>query len=526
MKNILFLKLSTIRARITIIISIQIIFIIASFVIIFYYQSKVIYLENSINIADKTQFLTANLVLKISEYILEGSNNASKVNYAIDQLDSNIVSLRQNGTISGIQSTQDFLEDWNVIYQKWLSLKSALINNIIKPKDKISSVINPAEAETGKSTPIDKAIKTKLEPNTASLLNSSKELITDLDEFVKEDAQNSVFLQKILEFFNIAVTTALILYFVIKILKPVFVLTNATSEVIRGNFNVSVRSKGNGDELSILSDSFNSMLNTIKNFIKKQSELTKELEKANEELKYKDQLKDEFINLAAHELQGPIQPILGLSEILRDKDILETSDRGNKNKNLNEKEILDVIIRNSKRLSYLADDILDVARIENDNLKLEKSVFNLNSTINNVIKDLITERGLQNLIIKLDSQPEKPILVFADRTRIYQVISNLIRNALKFTLITDSKIEISLQRTRCANKKEFVAVKIKDNGKGIDSQILPRLFEKFATKSEKGTGLGLYISKNIIEAHGGTIKGYNNPDQKGATFEFTLPIEK
>ena len=525
MKNILFLKLSTIRARITILISIQIIFIIASFVIIFYYQSKVIYLENSINIADKTQFLTANLVLKISEYILEGSNNASKVNYAIDQLDSNIVSLRENGKISGIQSTQDFLEDWNVIYQKWLSLKSALINNIIKPKEKISSVINPVEAETGKSTPIDKAIKTKLEPNTASLLNSSKELITDLDEFVKEDAQNSLFLQKILEFFNIAVTIALVVYFVIKILKPVFVLTNATSEVTRGNFNVSIISKGNGDELSILSDSFNSMMNTIKNFIKKQSELTKELEKLNQELKYKDRLKDEFINLAAHELQGPIQPILGLSEVLRDKDIIENGCGGNK-KNLNEKEILDVIIRNSKRLSYLADDILDVARIENDNLKLEKTTFNLHSTLNNVIKDLITERDLQNPIIKLVSQPEGPILVFADSTRIYQVISNLIRNALKFTPITGSKIEISLQKVRCTNKKEFVAVKIKDNGKGIDSEILPRLFEKFATKSEKGTGLGLYISKNIIEAHGGTIRGYNNPDQKGATFEFTLPIEK
>ncbi|HKO41502.1 MAG TPA: hypothetical protein VJU85_09605, partial [Nitrososphaeraceae archaeon] len=90
MKNILFLKLSTIRARITILISIQIIFVISSLVILFYYQSQVIYLENSINIADKTQFLTANLVLKISEYILEGSKDASQVNHAMDQLDSNI----------------------------------------------------------------------------------------------------------------------------------------------------------------------------------------------------------------------------------------------------------------------------------------------------------------------------------------------------------------------------------------------------------------------------------------------------
>ena len=305
-------------------------------------------------------------------------------------------------------------------------------------------------------------------------------------------------------------------------MKPVLALTDATSEVIRGNFNVSVRSRGK-DELSVLSDSFNCMMNTIKNFIKKQSELTKELEKVNEELKRKDQLKDEFINLAAHELQGPIQPILGLSEILRDKD-LQTSCNNKRNK-LNEEEILDVIIRNSKRLRYLADDILDVARIENGNLKLEKSAFNLSTEINNVIKDVLTEKDLQNQIIQLVFQPKESIIVFADRIRIYQVVSNLIRNALKFTPIFDSKIEISLKKIKYANK-DFVAVTINDNGKGIDGEILPKIFEKFASKSDKGTGLGLYISRNIIEAHSGTIRGYNNFDQNGATFEFTLPIEK
>jgi hypothetical protein len=120
--------------------------------------------------------------------------------------------------------------EWNVIYQKWISLKSILINNIIKPNEKTSSGTFSAVAV--RSATIDKAIKTELEPNTFSLLNSSKELITDLDEFAKEGAENSVFLQKILEFFNITVTTALVLYFIIKILKPVFVLTNATFEVI------------------------------------------------------------------------------------------------------------------------------------------------------------------------------------------------------------------------------------------------------------------------------------------------------
>jgi signal transduction histidine kinase len=142
-----------------------------------------------------------------------------------------------------------------------------------------------------------------------------------------------------------------------------------------------------------------------------------------------------------------------------------------------------------------------------------------------VIKDVITEKDLQNQIIQLVFQPKESIIVFADKIRIYQVVSNLIRNALKFTPIFDSKIEISLRKIKYANK-DFVAVTINDNGKGIDCEILPKIFEKFASKSDKGTGLGLYISRNIIEAHSGTIRGYNNFDQNGATFEFTLPIEK
>ena len=525
MKKLELIKLSTIRARIAILIFIQIVFIIISFIILSYYQSQVIYLENSINIADKNRFLTANLMLKISEYILEGSNDVSKINSAINQLESNILTLGHNGKVSDIPlalGSPDFLEDWNIIYQKWVSLKSILINNIIKPNEKMSKVISPAGAEAPSSTIIDKAIKTKLEPDTLSLLNSSNELITDLDEFAKDESQNSILIQRIIEILNIVVIAAFVLYFVIKILRPVFALTDATSEVIRGNLNVSVRSKGN-DELSVLSNSFNSMMKIIKNFVKKQGELTKKLEKANEELKYKDRLKDEVINLTAHELQGPIQPILGLLEILREKQT-EIGLNIDEEKKLNQVEILDIIIRNSKRIRYIVDEILDVTRIENGNLKLEKSKFNLNEEIKNGIKDLITEKDMENQIIRFAFQPKESIIVFADKIRIYQVISNLIRNALKFTPRIDSKIEISLEKVN--NDREFVTAIIKDNGKGIDSEILPRLFEKFATKSDKGIGLGLYISRNIIEAHGGTIIGYNNPNGNGAIFEFTLPIEK
>jgi signal transduction histidine kinase len=144
--------------------------------------------------------------------------------------------------------------------------------------------------------------------------------------------------------------------------------------------------------------------------------------------------------------------------------------------------------------------------------------------MNNVIKDLVVkDKTDRKLDIEFNSPFKDQIMVYADKIRIYQVISNLLRNALKFT--PNGKITITLEKTERNNKK-FISVRIKDDGKGIDPQVLPMLFKKFVTKSESGTGLGLYISKNIVEAHGGIIRGYNNPDGKGATFEFTLPLDE
>ena len=235
------------------------------------------------------------------------------------------------------------------------------------------------------TTTIDKDIKTILETRTVSLVDSSNALVTQLGEHARNSLQNLMFLQTIFAVLNIAVA-AVVLYLVMKILKPIFALTRATSEISRGNLDVSVKSRGNNDELSVLTDSFNSMMNSIKNYINKQNELTKELKDANEELKYNDRLKDEFINVAAHELRTPIQPILGLSELLR-----SNKGRGNSSSNSSsnsavislekEEELLDVIIRNSKRLRQFAEDILDVAKIEGGSLFLKKEKFNIKEMI-------------------------------------------------------------------------------------------------------------------------------------------------
>src|ERR671920_676199 len=235
-----------------------------------------------------------------------------------------------------------------------------------------------------------------------------------------------------------------------------------------------------------------------------------------ERLKDIQRMKDEFINIAAHELRTPIQPILGLSEVLQSKI-----------KDVKQRQLLDTITRNAKRLQRLTDDILDVTKIESQSLKLNKERCNLNDVITNVIDDMIINRefkkennnGDDN--IKLEYRP-KDIFVEVDRVRVTQVISNLLNNAIKFT--KEGKITITIEKK---DNEEVAVISIKDTGIGIDSEVFPKLFSKFASKSYQGTGLGLFICKSVIEAHDGKIWAENNnnntQEKKGATFYFTLP---
>jgi two-component system sensor histidine kinase VicK len=245
-----------------------------------------------------------------------------------------------------------------------------------------------------------------------------------------------------------------------------------------------------------------------------QQEKLKEYEK----LKEADKMKTEFINVAAHELRTPIQPILGLSEVLRSKT-----------KDTEQLSYLDVINRNAKRLLQLADDILDVTRIESQSLKLKKERFDLQELITAMVNEYSEIIAKSNKNIKLayvskNENGSKSILVEADRGRISQVISNLLTNAIKFT--QEGGIIVTTGINDDDNNKNAIIVSVKDSGAGIDSEILPQLFAKFTSKSFQGTGLGLFISKSIIEAHSGKIWARNNPDGRGATFSFTLPLRK
>ncbi len=261
-----------------------------------------------------------------------------------------------------------------------------------------------------------------------------------------------------------------------------------------------------------------------------QSELCQQLRQAYEQLKVDDTMHKEFINVVAHELRNPIQPIVGLTEVLRTIKKEAPNSR--------QEDLLDVIIRNAKRLQRLTDDILDVTRIENQALQINKEQFELSGVVTNVISDCKIRLRCEPLyqeknIILVFLPPYENIYIEADKNRLTQVMYNLLSNAINYTEkgIISVCMEIKNKDIRNSgnnnnnnnNNEQEVVVSVKDSGSGIDPSIFPRLFSKFATNSPKGTGLGLFISKSIIEAHGGRIWGENNPDGKGAAFTISLP---
>jgi signal transduction histidine kinase len=224
-------------------------------------------------------------------------------------------------------------------------------------------------------------------------------------------------------------------------------------------------------------------------------------------------MQKDFINVAAHELRTPIQPILGLTEIVCSKI-----------KNTEQRELLDTVVRNAKRLQRLADDIIDVTKIESQSLKLNKEIFDLNEVISNIIDDYKSLIVNGNYKVKLNFKLFKEtLLIEADRERISEVVSNLLSNAIKFT--KEGEVFVSVEKKE-DNNNNYALVTVRDSGAGIDQEILPNLFSKFITKSFEGIGLGLYISKHIVEAHGGKIWAENNSKDGncGSIFCFKLPL--
>jgi signal transduction histidine kinase len=249
----------------------------------------------------------------------------------------------------------------------------------------------------------------------------------------------------------------------------------------------------------------------IKGMVENLNQSNQQLLQIIDELKAENLKLKLFINIAAHELRTPIMPIVGYAEILQE--------------DIGERKEIKGIIYNAKRLDQLAGNILEGAKIENHTLQLHKEQFNLKDILADIVDDydnLLTVKGKKD--VRLRYEP-KDILLVADKVRMERVISNLLNNAIKFTVNGEITISTTTQIKHNNNGSggEIINISIKDSGTGLSPEILPKLFSKFVSTDSGGTGLGLFVSKNIVEAHGGKIEAQNNPDGKGATFSFTIP---
>ena len=236
-------------------------------------------------------------------------------------------------------------------------------------------------------------------------------------------------------------------------------------------------------------------------------ELLWKSDELNEKLKDHERLQTEFINIASHEIKTPIQALLTYSELLQSEPEKNES-------------YVDAVKRNALRLKLLSNNLLDLTKIQNKTLVINKDRFDLSEVISFMVGDFRNQikSNQAHLSVELQFTRHDPVFVEADKDKVAQIISNLINNALKFT--EKGTILISLKKGQ-----DEVTVSVKDTGAGIEPHILPNLFTKFTTKHHSGTGVGLYISKSIVEAHGGRIWGKNNSHGTGATFAFTLPVK-
>jgi signal transduction histidine kinase len=335
---------------------------------------------------------------------------------------------------------------------------------IVAPKDEFANDILRGLAEENKQSP-------KNSPDTSSKENNRPGTINI--RYIDSNLQTKVFVLVVDRCFSLAVE-----------------LRNSLGSSKRGLVGLATYSNSKATV-----ESYASVFDTLW----KQTELY-------DQLQVHDRMQKEFINIAAHELRNPIQPLLLSSESLRGS--------------MPDEERVSIVIRNAKKLQILANEILDITKIESKTLVLRKESVSLNEIVLYGMKDLLDLQTISEGKVNVVYEPNREdIFVEVDRDRLGQVISNLLNNSMKFT----EAGTISITTERSPNETEAI-VSIKDTGSGIDPEILPRLFSKFVTKSDTGgTGLGLYICKNIVEAHGGKIWAENNSEGRGATFTFSLP---
>ena len=308
--------------------------------------------------------------------------------------------------------------------------------------------------------------------------------------------------------------------------KPLERLNAAVKDIAKGKWDKKV-DIDRSDEVGELAKSFNSMAGKLK-------ESFETLENQNQELKRLDRLKDDFLANTSHELRTPLNGIIGITQSMLDGATGKLSEPQHNN--------LSMVVTSGNRLSNLVNDILDFSKLKNKNLELQLRSVGLRSiteVVLTVSKTLIVGKDLQ----LVNAVPDDLPLVYADENRLQQILYNLIGNGIKFTESGSVEVSASLcNREGTTNlfsngdkgqaiDNQQIAISVRDTGIGIPSESLDRIFESFEQEDGSterkygGTGIGLTVTKQLVELHGGTIS-VESEVGVGSRFTFTLPISK
>ncbi|MEI6597093.1 MAG: sensor histidine kinase, partial [bacterium] len=317
-----------------------------------------------------------------------------------------------------------------------------------------------------------------------------------VSEWPADDAQSVIYdilvQSAIIILISLILTVVLSLIMVRQIVKPIAILENGAKQIAKGKLDLQINLK-TGDEFETLGDNFNMM--------------TKALAE-------NQKLKDEFVFIAAHELRTPVTAIKGYLSMILEKSFGNVPEKINKP--------LKIVEAANQRLVQLVEDLLEVARSDAGRMQIELSPLSIGEQIQTVIKELESLAKQKNIAINYKSELSNK-KVLADAYKIKEVLINLIGNAIKYTL-TDGGIEISHEI-----KDNLLITHIKDHGMGISKENLAKLFKKFyrvesdQTAKIEGTGLGLFICKQIVERMEGGITAESEAGQ-GSTFSFSLKL--
>jgi signal transduction histidine kinase len=450
----------------------------------------------------KISYISAKSDLR--EFMLSEPPNVTEYRLQLDRVNKGILDLLEieKQSFEQLEGEAGEEEISERIYESWQEIQTTYPRIIESGNENTSSenmTLLLAEARRMEG-PFESLINQRIEEE-----NEELEQRIRLTQDYSASAINLLFL---VTGIAIALSLGVGIFISRSIVNPIRKIMHAAREISHGNLTTKVTVPSR-DEIGELAKRFDDMRESIRltneNLNTLVKSRTKELESANEELKQKDRIKDEFISIASHELKTPVHPILELAEAAKEGLI-------------GHEEAWELVFKHAMRLQRLTNDILDVSRIETGQLTYRFEKVPINQIIRNVVRQILVNIN-KDLQIQLNLVKE--IEIDGDKDRLVQVFVNILENAKKFTKRGKIKVE-----SRVFAETNMIEIRVSDTGTGISSDILPEIFDKFVTRGEPGgTGLGLFISKAIVNAHGGKISAQNN-EEGGATIIIILPITK